>query len=382
MRLTPYDTRLNMRILVDYRPALRARTGVGEYLHELTRAYASGYPDEVIAFTSSWKDRPPPNLADDLHARVVDRRIPVRVLNVAWHRFEWPPIESLAGDVDIVHASHPLLIPTRRAAQVITIHDLFFLDHPERTRAEIRRDYSVLAPEHARRADAIITSSHHVKSQVIQRFGVPADTITVCPGGAPAWRALGRGPHLPADGYILFVGTLEPRKNIGTLLDAYEMLLSRRRPPPPLVLAGGSSPEAASWLERVARAPLQGHVRHIGYVSQARREKVYAGARVLVLPSLDEGFGLPALEAMSAGIPVVVSNRGSLPEVVGDAGTLVDAEDAAGLAAAIERTITDEAWATERATAGLERAARFTWTAAADAVRRAYLDAVARRRAR
>ncbi len=124
-----------MRILVDYRPALRERTGVGEYIHQLVRAYAAGGQDEVAVLTSSWKDRPAPGLAAELNAQVIDRRVPVRVLNYAWHRLEWPPVEALAGGVDVVHAAHPLLIPARSAAQVITIHDLFFLSAPERTRA-------------------------------------------------------------------------------------------------------------------------------------------------------------------------------------------------------------------------------------------------------
>ena len=137
-----------MRILVDYRAALRARTGVGEYIHELVRAYSAASPgDDVILFSSSWKDRPDPALAGALGARVVDRRIPVSVLNLLWHRASWPPVESLAGDCDVAHAAHPLLLPTARAAQVVTIHDLFFLSHPERTHAEIRRDYPALAGE-------------------------------------------------------------------------------------------------------------------------------------------------------------------------------------------------------------------------------------------
>src|SRR5688572_12047066 len=145
-----------MRILVDYRPALRERTGVGEYIHQLVRAYARTSGDDVNVFTSSWKQRPALSLRTDLGARVVDRRIPVRVLNYLWHRAEWPPIESVAGPCDVVHAPHPLLIPARRAAQVVTIHDLFFLSDPARTRGEIRRDYPALAPAHARRAHAVI----------------------------------------------------------------------------------------------------------------------------------------------------------------------------------------------------------------------------------
>src|SRR5688500_9504715 len=98
-----------MRILVDYRPALRDRTGVGEYIHELARAYAAAHAGDVAIFTSSWKDRPSPRLAMDLGVEVVDSRVPVRVLNYLWHRAGWPPVETLAGDCDVVHAAHPLL---------------------------------------------------------------------------------------------------------------------------------------------------------------------------------------------------------------------------------------------------------------------------------
>ena len=368
-----------MQILADYRPALRERTGVGEYLHQLLRAYGDAHPGEITLFSSSWKDRPTPELASALGVRVIDRRIPVRVLNLLWHRTGWPPIEAIAGDFDVVHAAHPLLIPARRAAQVITIHDLFFLSHPERTTAEIRRDYPALAARHARRAHAVITSTEHGKRLVSTQLGVAADRIYVCPPGAPSWQTLGRGPHVPRDGYLLFVGTLEPRKNVGALLDAYALLRSRRSNAPPLVLAGRATSEAAGWLARIAAPPLAGHVRHLGYVPDAEREGVYAGARVLVLPSLDEGFGLPALEAMSAGIPVVASNRGSLPEVVGAGGLLVDPVDVEGLATVLDRLVSDDEVAAEWGSAGLTRARAFAWPAAASTLRRAYADAVDRR---
>lgn len=371
-----------MDILVDYRPALRARTGVGEYTHELVKAYTAAYTDQVSVFTSSWRDRPDPELADELHARVVDRHIPVRLLNLLWHRREWPPIEMLAGHVDVAHAAHPLLVPARQAAQVITIHDLFFLEQPERMRAEIGRDYPRLAPDHARRADAIITSSEHVKQLVSERLGVDADRIYVCPPGAPAWQALGHRPNIPLNGSILFLGTMEARKNIGMLLDAYTMLIDRIHNVPRLVFAGAATTDAVEWFERISRPPLQGHVAHFGYVPNYQRELLYANARVVVLPSLDEGFGLPALEAMSAGVPVVVSNRGSLPEVVADAAVIVDADDPAALAAACLRIVTEPTYAADRANAGLARARTFTWNRAVETLHRAYTDALARRRAR
>jgi glycosyltransferase involved in cell wall biosynthesis len=371
-----------MRILIDYRPALRQRTGVGEYMHNLVRAYATRHPSgiDIAVFTSSWTDRPAPGLASELGVRVIDRRIPVRLLNYLWHRAEWPPIEALGIRADVVHAAHPLLIPSRHAAQVVTIHDLFFLAEPQATRAEVRRDYPVLAHEHAQRADAIVANSRHTAALVERTFGVPPGRIHVCSPGPPSWRTLGRGPHLPRDGYILFVGTLEARKNLGALLDAYGRLLSRRPDAAPLVLAGKATPHAAAWLARLDAPPLAGRVRHLGYVTD--REGLYAGARLLVLPSRDEGFGIPALEAMSAGLPVVASNRGALPEVVGDAGLLVDPEDVDGLSAALERMLTDEAFAAACATRGLARAGEFSWDRAAAALHAAYQAAVANRQAR
>jgi glycosyltransferase involved in cell wall biosynthesis len=369
-----------MRVLVDYRPALRARTGVGEYMHQLVRAYTASHPaDDVAVFTSSWADRPAPGTADALHARVIDRRVPVSLLNILWHRAEWPPIEWLAGEADVVHAAHPLLIPSTRAARVVTVHDLFFLSHPERTAAEIRRDYAPLAASHARRADAVIAVSQYTRRQVIERLGVEPDRVHVCSSGARTWTRLGQAPNVPAGGYVLFIGTLEPRKNLGVLLDAYERLAAKSGPVPPLRIAGGAAPGANAWLDRLARPPLDALVSYVGYVADEAREALYAGARTLVLPSLDEGFGLPALEAMSAGVPVVASNAGALPEVVGDAAVLVDPTDADALAHALSRLAADDAWARERASAGLARARTFTWDAAARALRRAYDEAIAHR---
>ena len=371
-----------MRILVDYRPALRARTGVGEYIHTLVGAYTVTHDDTVTLFTSSWKDRPAPAVARELRVRVIDRRVPVSVLNYLWHRREWPPVETLAGEFDVVHAAHPLLIPSRRAARIVTIHDLFFLLNPQHTRAEIRRDYAELSASHARRAEAVITSSAHTKRLIGQHLGVLPERIYICPPGAPTWKALGRAPNAVRDGYILFLGTLEPRKNLDVLLDAYAALLRGSRRVSPLVIAGGASPDARAWLQRIAGEPLKHHIRYTGYVAHEERESLYAGARALVLPSFDEGFGLPVLEAMSAGVPVVTSNRGSLPEVVGDAGVLLDPGDVSAWADTLERLTTDSSWTTSLAGAGLERARGFTWQRSADELHRAYLEAVTRRRER
>lgn len=362
-----------MRILIDYRSALRARTGVGEYTHQLVRALAADAPpdDTITVFSSSWKDRVDREGLDGV--AVVDWRIPNRLLTLLWHHAEWPPIEQLAGEADVAHSLHPLLMPARRSAQIVTIHDLDFLAHPERTRAEIRRDYPTLSGSHARRADRVIVPSRYVAGEVMRLLQVARERIAVCPAGAPEWTPRSRPP---ADGHILFLGTLEPRKNIGWLLDAYGTLLSQRSNAPLLLLAGKSTPDAASWLDAIERQPLSGHVRYLGYVPDSDRRALYQGARALALPSLEEGFGMTALEAMAVGVPVVASDRGSLPEVIGDAGLLVDPERTDALAAALDRVVSDDGLAMRLAEAGVARARTFSWRASAGILRDAYREAV------
>src|SRR5262245_46437576 len=115
--------------------------------------------ERITLFSSSWKDRLSPDAVTG--AVTVDRRIPVKVLNFAWHRLGWPPVERLGGTADVAWSMHPLLMPSRDAARVITIHDLFFLDHPASTAREVRRDYASLAKDHARRADGVIAVSEY-----------------------------------------------------------------------------------------------------------------------------------------------------------------------------------------------------------------------------
>jgi len=277
----------------------------------------------------------------------------------------------------VTHSSHPLMLPARHAARVITIHDLNFLEHPERTRAEVRRDYPALAVRHAHRADRILVSSNFTAREVECQFGVPKERIALCPPGAPDWPVRATSP---ADGYVLFVGTLEPRKNLGGLLDAYERLLDRsqsalRTPQsatatvPELVLAGRAPDEARGWLDRIGRAPLAGMVRHVGYFDPPRRRELYSG-------SFEEGFGLPGLEAMTIGVPVVAARRGALPEVLGDAGLLVDPHRPHEIADAIARLLDDRMFASECAARGVARARTFRWDVTARTVYDAYQQAI------
>jgi glycosyltransferase involved in cell wall biosynthesis len=368
---------------MDYRAALRDRSGVGEFTHQLAAALLRAFPSlELSIFSSSWKDRlqRSPDL-DGAHA--IDRRVPVALLNFAWHRLGWPAAETITGErFDVAHSMHPLILPSQSAAPVVTIYDLNFLTHPEWARAEIRRDYPSLARDHAHRAARIVTISEFSAGEIVRHLGVPRDRVAVCTPGAPDWRPR---TGTPREGYILFFGTLGPRKNVGGLLDAYEVLVGPAksghyglgRQVPRLVLAGRATAESRPWLDRIERPPLKGRVQHLGYVDPATREALYAGARVLVQPSFEEGFGMPVVEAMAIGVPVVAANRGALPEVLGDAGLLVDPARPSEIAAAIDRLLTDEAFAAGCAARGVARAREFSWERTARRVYDAYHDACA-----
>lgn len=393
-----------MRILLDYRPALRQRSGVGEYVHQLARALAArrvdrsferragdrragSNADSVAVFTSSWKDRPSPAALADLGpaVTVVDRRVPVRWLNAGWNRLGWPPVERLTRHhhYDVVHSPTPMVVPSARGARVITIHDLDFLLNPERTHAEMRHTYPAVAARHAASADGVIVVTEQVAEQVRSLLHVDGDRISVCPHGVPRWiRTDPVVPGNPSGKYILFLGTLEPRKNVDGLLEAYAALALRWPQVPPLVLAGAGVPGADAWRDAIVRPPLAGRVAYRGYVEDAERESVYSGARLLVLPSFNEGFGMPVAEAMSLGVPVVASNRGALPEVAGGAALLVDPEDTAGLGRAMERVLLDAALAGRLAEEGLAHAKEFTWARAAELTRQAYERAIEARRKR
>jgi glycosyltransferase involved in cell wall biosynthesis len=364
-----------VRILLDYRPALRQRTGVGEYVHELAKAAATSdahRDDELVLFSASWKDRLDPSVVTG--AKTIDRRIPVRGLNFAWHRLGWPSAERLTShEFDVVQSLHPLLIPARRAAQVVTIHDLDFLDHPEHARAEIKRDYAALAGSHARRADHVVVNSKHTAADVQNRLGVPADRITVCYPGAPAWHTR---LAEPPDGYLLFLGALEPRKNLGVLLDAYERLIHQMPSVPPLVLAGKAGADAKLIMARVADRPLAGRVQLPGYISAGERETLFSRAIAFVMPSHTEGFGMPVVEAMKMGVPVIAADRGALPEVAGSAAHFFEPDDVEGLTSILQAVLTEPARRADMRARGLEQAKRFDWRTSAATLRDAWTRAV------
>jgi glycosyltransferase involved in cell wall biosynthesis len=357
-----------LRVLIDGTPLLGQRSGIGRYTAALLRELATR-PDvdvTVTAFTArgqvALRAAVPPGVA------VRGGPVPARALRAAWRHAGWPPTELLAGGADVLHATNFVLPPSRRARGVVTVHDLAFLDRPDYLTPQ-QRDLAELVARSVARAAVVCTPSSAVAEQVARRLDVPAERIVVTPLGVDRpW--LHTGPPTPTlrttlglpPRYLLFVGAAQPRKGLDVLLDAHASQPGLA----PLVLAG-----PAGW----GPAPVtSSRVRTLGYLDEADLRCVVTGATALVLPSHDEGFGLPVLEAMAAGVPVVCSDLPALREVAGGLAMLVPPGDPAALATAL--AITDDAGDDPVAAAARRaHAARYTWHACAEATIRAYRKA-------
>lgn len=269
---------------------------------------------------------------------------------------------------------------------VLTVHDLSCFDHPEAHPAERVRIMERDLPGALQRADHIIVVSEATGRELCRRFGLPPERLSVTPlaadgrfrpmavqESAPQLAELGLAPG----GYVLAVGTLEPRKNLPTLFAAYAALPAALRRRFPLVVAGMQGWHCEALLQSAQQLLARGELRLLGYVADALIPALYAGAAAFVYPSRYEGFGLPPLEAMACGVPVIAANRTSLPEVVGDAGILLDPDDVDAFRANLQRLLEDETEARQLAARGLERAASFSWARCARQTRAVYEQVVA-----
>ncbi len=278
-------------------------------------------------------------------------------------------VELLRFKLDLLHS--PDFIPPRHGARrhVITVHDLNFLHYPQFLTKESRRYYNDQIKNAVGQADHILADSEATRVDLVDMLGVPADKITVHMLGVDeSFRPLNQAQldaanqalNLP-DGYILFLGTFEPRKNIVGLLEAYHQLIQTFPEAPPIVLAGRRGWMFDETMARITSMELDKYIIWRENVPQEHLPALYNKAALLVSPSFYEGFGFPALEAMACGTIPIVSNRSSLPEVVGDVGHQINPDDPATLARAMHHALTDTAWRDTMRTAGLERAATFTW---------------------
>ncbi|MFM7718123.1 MAG: glycosyltransferase family 4 protein, partial [Actinomycetota bacterium] len=364
-----------MRLLVDARPALDPRrTGVGTYAARLLEHLPAAAPDDtVVAWYLHARGLLRPRTFFPPAANLEERasRFPARVFQPLSFRLGVPRLEWLAR-FDALLATNFLPPPTRSRGVVLVVHDLAFVRHPETAPQMDDRFLRRFRGALAACASAIVPS-RAVAGDLVAFGGIEEARIEVVPHGVdparvPADAAARRNRLGVGEGrYALFVGGIEPRKNLPRLVAAFAALPGDAR----LVVAGGPVrwfPAAARDLDRaVAELPpaVRSRLLRVGYVDDADRAALLDGASLLAYPSLEEGFGLPVLEAMAAGVPVLTSDRSALPEVAGDAAVLVDPTDVDAIGAGLARLLDDDALRARLASAGRERASTFPWSAAA-----------------
>jgi glycosyltransferase involved in cell wall biosynthesis len=362
-----------MKIAIDIRPLLRKGTGVGVYLKNLIINLSQIDRDnKYILFTSSWKDRFSPDMFDlPDNFLVKDSRIPVRMLNYFWHNLRFPPANWLLGKCHISHSPSPLLLPLKGSKKIITIHDLFFLRHPELTKGEIQRDYPRLVKAHAQEADAIIAVSHHTAQDVQEMLNISKEKIRVIPLGVEElfWdkaqeaeiQAIRKKFPL-AKNFILFVGIIEPRKNLPLLLRAFRQLIDRGYPTLQLVIAGERGWGCEEFDHELKDDKLRDRVLITGYLNRIELRALYQQAQLFAFPSLYEGFGLPLVEAMASSLPIVALRTSSIPEVVGKAAVLLDEPNPELFACEMERLLSDKSLRELLINVDKEMTKHFSWS--------------------
>jgi alpha-1,3-rhamnosyl/mannosyltransferase len=276
----------------------------------------------------------------------------------------------LSGREEHIYHGTNFYLPRFGGRSVVTIHDLSIFTHPQchpATRVRFMHREVTLA---LRRATRLLTVSDFVRHELAAHFGLPLERIHSAPLAATdefrpreesAVRALLGGLELEFQAFTLFVGTVEPRKNLVTLLDAYQSLPLQTRRRWPLVIAGHHGWGSERVHQRIAQGSSEGWVRYLGFLSAEQLPLLFASARLFTFPSLYEGFGLPVLEAMASGVPVICSDSSALPEVTGTAAVTHPSLDATALSGLIARGLEDDGWRSSQRAKGLARAAMFSW---------------------
>ncbi len=375
-----------MRVGIDYTAALRQGAGIGRYTRQLVKTLVEvdRQNEYVLLAASGGKSRLSSAQAANAelqaltaHANVRSVGLPIsdRALNVVWHRLRLPlPVELATGPLDVFHSPDFTLPPVRGARTILTVHDLSFMRVPECSDPALRSYLMQAVPASVRRADLVLADSESTRADLIELLRTDPDRVEVLHCGvesrfqrvqdARVLQAVRVRYHLP-ERFMLALGTLQPRKNLERLVEAYALTRGVIGDEVKLVVAGGTGWMHEGILARMEQLGVDHAVCLPGYVEDEDLPALYSLADLFVFPSLYEGFGLPPLEAMACGTPVVTSNVSSLPEVVGDAALTVDPLDVTALAQAMRRVLDDAALRAELVQRGIARAQQFTWSRAA-----------------
>lgn len=342
-----------MRVTIDATPALLRSAGVKTYTyHWVNHLRRQTGADEIRAFPFLNDFG---TLAHEASTLAPWRTLPRLGLMYCVNRAGFPPLDWLLQSADIFHASNQVRRAPRRAKLTATLHDLTCWLMPElHTEANVRADRS-FAETILRRADGLIAVSENTRQDAIRLLGIAPEKIETIHSGV-AREYFDAQPAPRARPYVLSIGTIEPRKNLDTLLDAWKQLPPHLRESYDLVIAGPQG-----WGSEKTLARVKAEAAYLGYVPEAYLPGLVAGAAAFVYPSLYEGFGFPVVQAMAAGVAVVTSNTSCLPEIAGDAALLADPRSAAEIACGLTRILESESLRKQMAKRGRERADQFRW---------------------
>jgi glycosyltransferase involved in cell wall biosynthesis len=360
-----------MRIGLDGYPLSEPRTGVGHYTLELARALAVAHPGDQFELVS------PKPFAESVGERKLVSNLRFIKAKSSWIRGHWwsvgLPLYAKRAALDLFHGTNFELPLWNRRRTVLTIHDLSALRYPELHRPRMARRARVRLPLAAKLARAIITPTEAVKFEVCDQFRLKPDKVSAI---HEAPRSLFRPLHREEtieirkrlgieDQFLLFVGTLEPRKNLLTLLKAFDQIFRHTSWRPQLVVAGGEGWLMDETFSFMKESGINEHLRLVGYLNDDELRALYSSCKAFIYPSLYEGFGLPPLEAMACGAPVVASRIPALQETLRDAAILIEPVDIDGLAKAIIDILENEEGCRAMSSIGLKHVAQFSWEKAA-----------------
>jgi glycosyltransferase involved in cell wall biosynthesis len=358
-----------MRICIDVSPAVHHRAGLGRYAQELTAALLDvDQENEYVGFYHHPSDaRVDPALQRLPHLTTNLSTKPWRMSALLAHLARFPQDRLFPG-VDLFHATDHLLPRLSRVKSVFTLHDLIFRFYPEAHKPLNRWFLTLMMPRFLQAADAVIAVSECTRRDAMRLYGLDEAKITVVYEGVnPRFRAAPPGAVTSArqkyglpNSFMLSLGTIEPRKNLTLLLEAYHALRMQGTECG-LVIVGTKGWLYEGFFRRLRELGLEDEVIFPGFVPEEDLPAVYSGADLFVFPSLYEGFGLPVLEAMACGTPVVCSNTSSLPEIVGDAAIMLDPLDRAAWISAMTAVLDSRALRGDMKEKGLQRAKRFSW---------------------